>query len=74
MNVLIYDFKQFDGKAPVIQELWVIQCTSSLLSFLGWLCPCVVASDRALSLGQIELFDIQIENEQMTYSELNTLK
>ena len=39
-------------------ELWRMQITSSLLSLPGQLWPGVVAPDRVLSMGQIELFDI----------------
>ena len=49
-----YDSKQSVGEAQVMPELWEIQTTPSL--------PClwlrVVATDRVLSIGQIELFDI----------------
>ena len=47
-----YDTKQFDG------ELWGIQTTSSLPSLSGPLWPGVIASDRALSMGQIELLTV----------------
>ena len=36
-----------------------MQITPSLLSLPGPLWPLVVAPDRVLSMGQIELFDIQ---------------
>ena len=36
-------------------ELWGMQSTSSLPSLPGPLCPEVVAPDRILSMGQIEL-------------------
>ena len=48
-----YDTKQFDGEATVMLELWGMQSTSSLLP--GPLWPRVGASDRVLSMGQIEL-------------------
>ena len=35
-----------------------MQCTSSLLSLLDSLLPGVVAPDRVLSIGHIEMFDI----------------
>ena len=41
-------------------ELWGMQSTTLLSLFLGPLCPGVVASDTVLSMGQIELFDIEI--------------
>ena len=36
-------------------ELWKMQSTSSLPSLPGPLCPRVVAPDRVLSMGQMEL-------------------
>ena len=50
-----YDTKQSDGEAPVMLELRGMQSTPLLLSFPGPLLPDVAASDRALSMGQIEL-------------------
>ena len=50
-----YDTKQSDIEAPVMLGLWRILNTLSLLSLLGPLWPGVVASDRVLSMGQIEL-------------------
>ena len=52
-----YDIKQSDCEAPAL-EIRGIRGTSSLslLPSLFW--PGVVASDRVLSKGQIELFDI----------------
>ena len=50
--------KQFDGEAPVMLELWGMRSTPLLLSFQGPPWPGVVAFDRVLSMGQIELFDI----------------
>ena len=41
-----------------MQELWEMQSTSSLPSLPGPLWPRVVAPDRVLSVGQVELFDI----------------
>ena len=52
-----YDTKQFDGKAPA-WELWGMWSTSSLPLLPGLLWLWVVAPDRVLSMGQIELFDI----------------
>ena len=49
-------------------ELW------GLPSLAGPLWPRVVAPARGLSMGQIELFDIQTECKQMTYAKLNYLK
>ena len=53
-----YDTKQSDGKAPEMLELWEIQSTPSLPLLKCPLWPGVVAPDRDLSMGQIELFDI----------------
>ena len=39
-------------------ELWELQSTPSLSSLPVPLWPGVVAPDRVLSMGQIELFDI----------------
>ena len=50
-----YDTKQSDGEVPGIMELWGTQNTPSLPSLPGPLGPGVVAPDRALFMGQIEL-------------------
>ena len=47
--------KQSYGEAPVMLELWGMRSTSS---FQGPLWPGVLAPDRVISMGQIELFDI----------------
>ena len=39
-------------------EFWEMQSTSSWPSFVGSLWPIVVALDKVLSMGYIELFDI----------------
>ena len=52
-----YDFKQSDGEAPEILELWGMGSTSLPL-LPGPLWPRVVTPERVLSMGQIELFDI----------------
>ena len=39
-------------------ELGQMQSTPSMTSHPGLLCPRMVAPDRILSMGQIELFDI----------------
>ena len=51
----LYDIKQFEGEVLVMLELWEMQSTPSLPSLSGPLWPKVVAPDRALSMGQIEL-------------------
>ena len=50
-----HDTKQSDVEAPVMLELWWMQYTPSLPSLSGLLWPGVVAPDRVLSMGQIEL-------------------
>ena len=53
-----YDTKQTDGEDSVMLELWGMRSTPLLLLLPGPLWPGVVAPDRALSMGQIEVFDI----------------
>ena len=50
-----YDTKQSDGEVPVMQEIFGMRSTSSLPLLPGPLWPEVIARDRALSMGQIEL-------------------
>ena len=50
-----YDTKQSDGEVQAVLELWGMRCTPSLPSLPGPLWPGVVAPDRALSMGWIEL-------------------
>ena len=50
-----YNTKKSDGDVQVMLELWGIQSTPSLPSLPGPLWSGVVAPDRALSMGQIEL-------------------
>ena len=50
-----YDNKQSDCEVPVMLELWVMQRISLLPSLPGLLWTGVVAPDRVLSMGQIEL-------------------
>ena len=45
----------YDGEVPVILELSGMQSTPSMPSLPGPLWPGVVAPDRVLSMGQIEL-------------------
>ena len=52
-----YDNKHSDCEAPVL-EPWVIWSASSLLLFPGSLWSEMVAPDRVLFIGQIELLDI----------------
>ena len=73
------------GVRPVMLELWGIRSTLSLQSIPGSLWPRVVASDRVLSMGQIELNCVLMLNRIVwkrtvltfklrTYAELNCLK
>ena len=50
-----YDTKQSDSEVPVILELWGMRCTPLLPSLPGPIWPVVVAPDRVLSMGQIEI-------------------
>ena len=50
-----YDTKQSGSEVPVMLELWGMWSTSSLPLLPGPLCPEVVAPDRVLSMGQIQL-------------------
>ena len=50
-----YDTKQSDSEVPVMVELWGMRSIPSLPSLLGPLWPGVVAPERVLSKGQIEL-------------------
>ena len=69
-----YDAKQSDVEFPVRLELWGMQNTSSLPSLPDPLWPRVIAPDRVLSMGQIELFDISTLYKQMTNAKFNSLK
>ena len=55
MRVLDIDTKQSDGEVPVMLELWGMQSTPSLPLFPLSLWPRVIAPDRVLPMGQIEL-------------------
>ena len=57
-----YDTKQSDGDVPVMMELWGMRSTPSLPFLPGHLWPGVVALDRVLSMGQIELHCILMIN------------
>ena len=62
-----YDTKQSNGEAPVMLELWGMRSTPSFASLPGSLWLGVVALDRVLSIGRIELFDTEPERKQRTY-------
>ena len=57
-----YDTKQLNGEVPVMLGLWVLRSTSSLPLLRGPLWPGMVAPDRALSMGSIELNCILVLN------------
>ena len=54
----VYNTKHTDSEVPVMLELWRMQSTPPLPSVPGPLWPGVVAPDRVLSMGQIELLEI----------------
>ena len=58
----IYDTKQFDSVVPVMLELWGMRSTPSLPLLPGPLWLGVVAPDRVLSMGQIELNSVLMLN------------
>ena len=60
--VSCYDTKQSDGEVPVMLELWGMQSTFSLALLSGPLWPGVVAPDKSLPMGQIELNCIPLLN------------
>ena len=51
----VYDTKQSGSVGPEMLELWGMESTPSLPSLQSLLWPGVVAPDRLLSMGQIEL-------------------
>ena len=57
-----YDTKQSNGELPVMLELWEMQRTSLLLLLPTPLRSGVVALDRVLSIGQIELNTVLMPN------------
>ena len=69
-----YDIKQSDGEVPVMLELWGMRSTP-FITIAPWpFWPGVVAHDRVLSMGQIELLDIWTACKQMAHVKLNCLK
>ena len=54
----VYDTTQCDGEIPVILEFREMQSTPSLPSLAGPLWFGVVAPDRILFIGQIQLFEL----------------
>ena len=61
-----YETKQSDGEAPGMLKLWGMRSTPLLPSLPAPFWPGVVAPDRVLSMGQVEL--------NSTYAKLNCLK
>ena len=57
-----YDTKKSDGEVPVMLEVYGMRSTHSLPSLPGPLWAGVVALDRVLSMGQIELNSILMLN------------
>ena len=53
-NISWYDNEQSHGDVSVMLELWRLRSTSSLLSPPSPLWPGAVATDRVLSMDQIE--------------------
>ena len=57
-----YDTKQSDGDVPVMLELWGMQSTLSLPSLPRPIWPGRLAPDRVLSMGQIQLNCVLMQN------------
>ena len=57
-----------------MQDIWEMRSNPSLPLLPDSLWPEVVAPDKVVSMGQIELFDIQTMCKQMTYAKLNCLR
>ena len=58
----VYDTKQSDVEASVMQELWGMRSIPLLLSLPDPPRPWVVELDRVLSMGQIELYCVLMLN------------
>ena len=50
--------EQFEGESPVMLELWGMQSTPLLPLLQDPFRPAVVAPDKVLSLGQIEILEL----------------
>ena len=85
MSVLDMILNNLMVTVPVMLELWRMQSTSLLPSLPGPLWPGLVAPDRVLSMGQIEINCVLMLNwiahnrtvlisTQCTYAKLNCLK
>ena len=70
-GVLNKTLKNLIVMAPEILKFSGMRSTSSLPLLPGPLSTGVVAPDRVLSMGQIELFDIYTVSKQMIYAKLN---
>ena len=57
-----YDTKQSDGEALIMLEIWGMQITPSLPLLPSPLWPRVVVPDRVLSMDQIELNCVLMQN------------
>ena len=57
-----YDIKQSDCEVLIILEIWRIRITPSLPSLPGLLWPRMVAPNRVLSMGQVELKCLLMQN------------
>ena len=74
-----HDPKQSDGETPLVYNLLGMQSTPLLLSLPGSLWPEVVAPDRVLSVGRIELNSVNtlswiVLNELFSYSTVSNTK
>ena len=81
----VYDTQKSDGEVTVTLKLWGMQSTPLLPSLPGLLWPGVVEPDRVLSMGQIELNCVLMQNwtawnrnvltfKLRTYAKLNCFK
>ena len=57
-----YDTKQSDGEVPVMLEVCRMQSAPSFSSFPGLLCPRVAAPVRVLSICQIDINCVHMQN------------
>ena len=61
----VYDTKQSNGVAPVMQELWGMWSTPSLPLLPGPFWPRLVATVTIISMSLVELFDILTQYKKM---------
>ena len=69
-----YDTKQSDGEAPLVLEISGMQSTPSLPSFPGLLGSWVKTLNVVLSIAQIELNYVLIQNRIDSYNTVLILK